>query len=133
MPPEAVTPGSPADWIRYAVSDLAIAEAPVPSGVLLETLCYHTQQSVEKAIKAVLLHNGVRFPYTHDIARLITVLRDAGIPWEPGLDEAAGLTDYAVESRYPGWANPPSEANRQQAVDIARKVLEWAKTMVQSS
>jgi len=49
-------PGSPADWLRYAHSDLVLAETPPPTGVLLELLCYHAQQAAEKALKAALLH-----------------------------------------------------------------------------
>src|SRR5213594_4393247 len=76
-PPEI---GSPADWLRYARSDLALARVARPAEVFLEMLCFHTQQAVEKSIKAVLLANGIRFPYTHDIAKLITLVNEAGIP-----------------------------------------------------
>ncbi|MCX6345898.1 MAG: HEPN domain-containing protein, partial [Armatimonadetes bacterium] len=59
-------PGSPLDWIRHAQSDLAVAEHSIAPSVLYETLCYHTQQSVEKSLKAVLLHDKIEFPYTHN-------------------------------------------------------------------
>lgn len=48
MPPEVYAPGSPADWLRYAYSDLALAGiTPLPQ-VLLEQLCFHAQQAAEK-------------------------------------------------------------------------------------
>ena len=45
MPPEISAPGSPADWLRHAYSDLALARiVPVPQ-ILLEQLCFHAQQA----------------------------------------------------------------------------------------
>lgn len=35
--------GSPADWLRYAVSDLEIARTTPFSRILLEALCFHAQ------------------------------------------------------------------------------------------
>jgi HEPN domain-containing protein len=133
MPPDPVPLGSPADWLRYALSDLAVSEGPAAPNVLTETLCYHAQQAAEKCLKAVLVNCGTDPPRTHDIALLVTAVRDAGIDWPSELDCAADLTQYAVRSRYPGWPRPPSEADRQQAVAVARKVLEWAQGIISPS
>ena len=54
---------SPAKWIEHAKADLALASISLPPGVLYELLCFHAQQAAEKAIKAVLIHQGVDFPY----------------------------------------------------------------------
>ncbi len=53
MSPEDVEPGSPADWLRHAASDLKLARIARPPEVLLEALCFHAQQAAEKALKAV--------------------------------------------------------------------------------
>jgi HEPN domain-containing protein len=55
MQSETPQPGSPEEWLRYAQSDLKLASITLPSGVLLEALCFHAQQAAEKAIKAVLI------------------------------------------------------------------------------
>lgn len=36
-------------------------------GITDGVLGFHTQQAVEKALKAVLAVNGVEFPYSHDL------------------------------------------------------------------
>jgi HEPN domain-containing protein len=96
-------PGSPADWLRYARSDLILAETAPPSGVLLEALCFHAQQAAEKAIKGVLIHFGTEPPYVHDIERLIRLLTPHVIvPHEVCVTDA--LTPYAALSRHPGDA-----------------------------
>lgn len=89
MPHDPVVPGNPADWLRHARSDLAVAEGLVSGDVLVETLCYHAQQAVEKSLKAVLVYRGIEFPYTHNIARLITIVRESNLQWQDELDEAA--------------------------------------------
>ena len=38
MPPETSAPGSPADWLRHAYSDLALASTALPPQFLLEQL-----------------------------------------------------------------------------------------------
>ena len=126
MPPEPPAVGSPHEWLRYARSDLAIAEQTPAGDVLPETLCFHAQQATEKAIKAVLVHHVVAFPYTHSVEMLITIAQGAGIPWPSELGEAALLTDYAVTARYPALLADIGDADRERAVALARSVLEWA-------
>lgn len=130
MPPSGTPPGSPLDWLRHAASDLAVAEQAASPAILYETLCYHAQQAAEKSLKAVLVHAGTEFPYTHSIARLITVVQEAGVNWPTDLDEAAELTEYAVWSRYPGAAKPVTESDLQRSIAIATSVLSWAEKVI---
>ncbi len=51
MPCEGPLPGSPEDWLRYSYSDLALARVRRSPKVLLEGLCFHAQQAVEKALE----------------------------------------------------------------------------------
>jgi HEPN domain-containing protein len=130
MPPDAPLPGSPEDWLRHAKSDLALARLRHAPDILLTTLCFHTQQAVEKGIKAVLVQRGIVFPYTHDLARLITLVQEARLPWPADLDAAAALTEYAVGSRYPGPGGEISATEYQQALTIAQRVLDWAENAI---
>jgi len=61
MPPRRFPSDDPREWLNRARSDLAMAKTQ-GSGIYYEDLCFHAQQAVEKAIKAVLLHSGIRFP-----------------------------------------------------------------------
>jgi HEPN domain-containing protein len=132
MPPEVVEPGSPSDWLRHARSDLALAKAPQPVGVLLEMLCFHAQQAAEKSIKAVLIGQGIVPPRTHDISALLErVQPPLSIPAE--MQEATHLTDYAVLTRYPGGADSVTEEQYRQAVASAERVLAWATAAVSDS
>ena len=122
-------PGSAEDWLRYARSDLGLACVDQPEGVLLESLCFHAQQATEKALKAVFVFLDIDFPRTHNIRTLLDQLPDSiGIPRE--VEESAGLTDYAVESRYPLNIEPVDNAEYLHAVGLAKVVVLWAETLI---
>lgn len=61
MRPERFPPDDPREWLNRARSSLAHARA-APTEVYLEDLCFDAQQAAEKAIKAVMIHRGVRLP-----------------------------------------------------------------------
>ena len=117
----------PEHWLAHARSDLALVRLGRRGDVLPEQLCFHAQQAVEKAFKAVLLHRRVDFPFTHDLAQLLDTLHAAGIEVPAELADADALTPYAVETRYPGFWGEISEADVDEAVRVAEGVLHWAE------
>ena len=129
MPRDASHLESAREWLRYAKSDLHLARAGRPDGVLWEMLAFHAQQAAEKAFKAVLVSCGVDFPPTHNL----TVLREL-LPTDIVLPEvvsdAAELTVYAVASRYPEDMDDVTETDYRKAIEQAGAVLEWAAGIV---
>lgn len=124
-------PASPSDWLVHAHSDLKLARLGIDEDVLPEQICFHAQQAVEKAFKAVLLARKVDFPFTHDIEELISVFEQSGEELPPELQDAGMLTPYAVESRYPGYWGQISEADVRGAVTLAEKATAWAANIIQ--
>jgi len=120
---------SPAEWMRYARSDLALATAAVSGEVMLESLCFHVQQAVEKSIKAVLISRGIPFPRTHNIDSLIGLL-PVDVPLPPDDADVAELTEYSVTVRYPGLEEPISEDEYREAVRLAEAVVKWAEEIL---
>ncbi len=125
---EASSEGSPNEWLRYARSDLELARMAPPKGVVTAALCFHAQQAAEKAVKAVLLAEGVSFPFTHDIKRLLEHL-PAGYSVPKLVHQAVKLTKYAVMSRYPSDV-PVTGAEREEAVRLAEATVRWAEKHV---
>ncbi|WP_136063267.1 HEPN domain-containing protein [Pontiella sulfatireligans] len=95
----------------------------------MEDLCYHAQQSVEKSLKAVLIHSGNAFPRTHNIKILVELLPPE-VFRDPILEASAILTDYAVTARYPGEVEPVSKSELKTALHIAKEVLVWAESAI---
>lgn len=132
MPPDKHLPGSPSDWLRHAQSDLELARAKPSPKVLFEDLCFHAQQSAEKAFKAVLIFRNMPFPRTHNIRTLLDLLpKSFELP--DNVQRAGKLTAYAVASRYPGVVEPINEEEHQEAVRLAEAVVNWAEKIIQSS
>src|SRR4051812_33834090 len=118
-------------WLERAQSSLRLAAART-EGVLLEDLAYGIQQSIEKALKGVILGFGLEYPLTHDIERLRRVIVDAGmdVPFSP--PELASITPYAFVGRYPMDIDPIGEGELEAALLLAERVLAWAMVMVES-
>jgi len=80
----------------------------------------------------LLIYLNKPFPYVHDLAVLIARLEEAGLKVPDRIKLAAGLTDYAVEARYPGAFEPVTQDEYKEAVELAEEVLRWAKTVVRA-
>lgn len=129
-PPEKTRlPGSRGEWISHAESDLKLAILGRAQGdILHEQICFHAQQAVEKALKAVLIDCGIDFPLTHDIEVLLELVDQDRIELPSELANAGLLTPYAVETRYPGSWGEISEADVDEAIALAKSAIHWAKT-----
>ena len=119
-------PDDPEEWLSRARSNLVQAEGIRP-GVYLEDLCFQAQQAAEEAFKALLLARGIRFPYIHDLAELVNLLERGGVRVPAGVREAARLTPYAVDARYPGTGEPVLPEEHAEAARLARAVVRWVE------
>ena len=112
-------------WLEKAGHDLITAQAVLAlSGGPTDTPCFHAQQAVEKALKALLTTRKVRFEKVHDLMTHF----DAALAQMPELreyrEQVASLADYAVQVRYPGDIEDPSRQDAETAVAIAAYVVE---------
>ncbi len=125
-PPDRLPRNDPQRWIDRARSDLLLARSR-PEGVHLADLCFHAQQAAEKAIKALLVAQGIEFPYVHDLVFLLSLLGDAGQAAPEPVRLARELTRYASVTRYPGLEDRVSDPQYTDALRIAEAVLRWAE------
>jgi HEPN domain-containing protein len=114
------------ELLRLAESDLASGHALVAAKVRLENACFHYQQAVEKSLKAVLVHNGVAFPSTHDLNVLLALLPVADDPC-PHLHEIPDLNIYSAQRRYEEGPTPATQEDADDAAMMAAETLAWAK------
>ena len=128
-PRERYAPDDPREWLSRAHSNLRKAQMTT-SGVFFEDLCFDTQQAAEKSIKAVMIARGIKFPYIHNIAKLLSILEEDGVQIPPEILQAERLTRYAHETRYPGVAEPVTQSDYERAVALAQAVVAWAEAQV---
>lgn len=118
--------------MNRARSSLAIVKKTSPD-IYPEDLCYQAQQAADKAIIAIFLAKGIKFPYIHDITALLSRLKQHGVVVPDGIKEATILSVYASRTRYPGIDPPMNEEEYNRAVLIAESVVRWADGMIRSA
>ncbi len=131
MPPDGRDPTNPASWLRRARSNLARARGGrTAPEVLYEDLCFDAEQAAEKALKALLVYRKAPFPKTHAIMDLLTLIQQGEIDVPEEIREAAVLSVYAVESRYPGVSEEVTTEDYAEAVALAERVMRWVESLV---
>ena len=111
-------------WLRYAIEDLQAGELLlVSAGSKPRHVCRLAQQSAEKALRAVLVFEQVEFPRSHDLDAL-RILMPQGWQIKTLTADLSGLSELAVEARYPTESPEPTRDDAGQAVEEARTVLE---------
>ena len=104
------------EWVRKAEADWVIARQSRRSRIPLhDGVCFHCQQCAEKYLKALLAELAITIPRTHNLDDIGNVI----LPHQSGLSSLRRglifLTDFAVETRYPG-----ENATKRQAVSALR-------------
>ena len=97
---------------------------------LPEDLCYEAQQAAEKAVKAVFIRRGVRFPYIHDLDQLLQLLERNGLKIPKYVKDSHELTRFALQTRYPASSGPVTRRQYRRALRIAESVVRWAERQV---
>lgn len=100
---------------------------------MFEDLCFNAQQAAEKALKSVCLSKGLEFPKTHSVGHLIDILVAGGVDVPEGVKDADMLTQFAVQSRYPGWAEEVTREEYREALKLAARVVFWADSVISST
>ncbi len=88
------------------------------------------QQAAEKSIKAVLVHRKIDFPKTRNIRALLELVDPTGSQISKEIRQAINVTNCAVETRYPGPAEPVNRKEYREAVALAQQVVKWAENIV---
>ena len=89
-------------WLEFAHRDLEAARLLADNEYLSNAVLFHSQQCVEKCLKALLEENGIPVPHVHSVVRLNALLEE-GRKLSISLDEdELDLVDAVyIDSRYP--------------------------------
>ena len=112
-------------WLRFSAEDLDVAQRLLADrSSAPRFVCWLSQQSAEKALKAALELEAIDYPYTHDLNALRNLLPNS---WSVRVDhpDLTELSQWAVEARYPGeWAEA-TEADAIRAESQARTACDF--------
>ncbi|MCF8346928.1 MAG: HEPN domain-containing protein [Bacteroidales bacterium] len=107
------------NWIFRAREDLSVIESLEKAGLefYTSTICFHSQQAVEKYLKAFLIFHDIDFPKTHDVDYLL--LQCKKIDKEKFGIDLKSLTEFGVSVRYPDDFYIPGVKETKEYIEIA--------------
>lgn len=109
-------------WVAKAEADFTTAQRELRArkSPNHDAACFHSQQCIEKYLKARLQEADLQFARTHDLAHLLELAKYIEPMWEAFRPGLVWLSVFAVQYRYPG-----RNADRQmakKAVRICREI-----------
>lgn len=120
-------------WLAFAREDLQMAELALTAAIYNQ-VCFHAQQCVEKAVKALLAAREIQPPRTHRLGDLLPMLTPN--PLEKRALDIQLMDRFYIPTRYPD-ALPgilpeglPNEADAQEAIEIASYVMKRARDLI---
>ena len=119
-------------YLDKAAEDEVLVDEVISSPRVSDTVIgFHCQQAVEKLLKALQSHLGVRFRKTHDLRELLDLLADHGSAPPEYLEEIDYLSPFAVDFRYgilPGEDEKPLD--RREARRLVQEVRAWVEKQI---
>src|SRR5262245_55552081 len=101
-------------WVEKAEADFDLAASLTRrrKRPLWDALGFHAQQCVEKYIKARLNEAGLPIQKTHDLAQLLGHVLPVEPLWSPFIPALKQVSNYALQTRYPGASLTKSDATK---------------------
>jgi HEPN domain-containing protein len=116
----------PLEWVNRAEEDYQLSRLSLRRKIpMTYGATFHSQQSAEKYLKALLTLRRIDFPRTHDLAALYVLCQQNGMIIPVSEDDFDKLSAFAVEVRYPGMQPTVDEA--KEALEIAKNVRRYAR------
>lgn len=113
------------NWLMFAKEDLKAAELSL-AGDLHNIVCFHSQQTVEKLLKAFYLFYFDSIPKTHDLEAIAKRLKQKEEKILEFEEKIRWLNKFYVPTRYPD-ALPGSLPEGLPDKDDAQNSLTYAK------
>jgi len=113
------------EWINKAEKDYLVAKREFETDPpVLEAVCFHSQQCIEKYMKAILQENDVEFEKVHDLDVLLGSCKEFIPKLKNYRDDLVRLSTYAVDIRYPGIDISKEEANEcVEIMENSRQII----------
>lgn len=122
-------------WLNYAEDDF-IAAKELLKARLYNVVCFHSQQSIEKYLKAYLIYNGINPPRVHHLITLTRIISKFSDAFDEFIDDVKTVDMYYIPSRYPDapiGSLPdamPNENDAKKALEIADNIRKRIREII---
>lgn len=113
-------------WLEAALLDVKTAERLCDDDFFTPVVAFHSQQCVEKALKAVLEERSHAVPKIHNVLKLYE-LASAYDRFSCDLDVLQQINDVYIDARYPGELGLLPEGKPTR--DDAQRFYAFAQTI----
>ena len=121
------------NWIDYAETDLEAAKILFAKGeFFFHVAMFHAHEAAEKSIKAILIIEEIKFPKTHDLDQLLSLLEEQKTIDANLYTLISPLQEFTVEVRYPNDDILITDRDIQHAINSSSEILALAKKKINS-
>lgn len=113
------------EWADYAEEDLIMAELALQENGPPNQICYHSQQAAEKYLKGLLVFHKKKFEKSHQLSYLLELCEDVDPSLKELREDAIYLTQFYIETRYPGDVPNFSRNEAQRAYEAAQRIKQF--------
>lgn len=112
------------EWLNAAGDDLSTIEKILDNPLLTNIVAFHSQQAVEKSIKAIIEEFGVAFVKTHNLQTLMIKIEEI-MPLTANELIISELDRLYIDARYPADLGlmPDGKPTLEEAVIYYREAL----------
>ena len=116
------------EWLEFANRDLEAARILLNSSYLANVVLFHSQQCIEKCLKAYLEENAIRIPKIHSVVKLYSMIpNDEKFSFNLKEDELDKVDLIYIDTRYPSGfgllpSGFPADTDAKEIFEVAKIV-----------
>jgi len=110
-------------WLKFVNDDIRSAEILLREAIF-NMVCFHSQQAVEKSLKAFLRHHNENIPFIHILEELCKRCVKIDQAFSQLVDDCMALDIFYQPTRYPEAPTgslPEGMPNKEQAEETLQK------------
>ena len=120
-------------WLNFAKEDLKAAQIAIKEN-LPNIVCFHSQQTAEKILKALFLAYFDTVPKTHDLEVILEKIKTKTPKLSEFKKEIRFLNRFYIPTRYPDTLpgslpeGLPTKKDAKEAITYAQRILDVSKS-----
>ncbi len=120
------------EWLKSAKDDLRVAEEIISDETLTHMVAFHSQQCIEKALKAVMEEYGMDLVRIHNLQRLLEIVK-SHVTIDMDIVLIEKMDKLYIDSRYPAdfgllSDGKPDMEDAKAFYDAATQIYRLVKT-----